>query len=778
MQISENFDKFTNAPTDLFSKIIGIMRHSRANIEERFLCTIDKIVDYCLSNEGESINFNAIYLPCSYETSRQLCVRYLIHKSALTFNDELINKARNINRQSINLPEGVRGNSRRCRQIREERRYWRKIVDEFGQVSTNNTSGITLFIVPEGDINAHNDDRNPWLSLLFSNEINNNDGNKVIVISEGLDNVIQGLRTIRENGGTIPTINNIFIFHSRNRRRITNTYDYDTLCGLNSTYHLGIKNCIIFYISEKNFRLYDSLQTRTSLLEGFYHRQLNVNDFKRFISFAPEELNYIFNRDEATISTYEIDDQECLDAFAIIDNVLQDLPNRYVLEHLLSLSINDDIIAVTSSHSDLTGVLELSVFFGYYKNLWDDKIYPEVKKYIQAYQSIAFVVNDWVSDIYREGLKQVFSDAGKAIEVVNYSEFKRGEVSAEYIVFWMFRYTDMRYQSYPNTFDPLPLHHGQKGLVIANKIIHSDLYIYNKQKYYSDLNKFICSNFRCDNIGWSRYIEESEIRSERFTLYIDSNEAYENDYQQHVDNCRIHFEDNRRPCIIPLHSLVLYTSHSNVKVVPIRTLLDEDIDTNIEIQIIDELIDKVRELINKKTQERRGIERAIRSQPEYGLTKEEIESDVELWRYLLKQKVDELGTARVFNDIFQGENGPNSIERWIDFKYDMTLPREIADQKRLLKYLGFPNNSTYYNIVRLKKRTKIKDSRAINSMITALLSSILVLPNELDNSIFNDINNEHSKILELIDINDAPSLNALISLLEVNFNKVKKIERL
>jgi hypothetical protein len=590
----------------------------------------------------------------------------------------------------------------------------------------------------------------------------------------GIDDIVKRLKYLKKNGASIPSIKNIFIFHSRNRGRITSTYDIETLKSVNSAFKLGIKNCIILYISEKNFRLYDGWQIRTSLLEGFYHRKLTSEDLKRFITFTPMELDYIFKRECNKVDIFEVDDEEYAEASSILDGALDDVSNRYMLEHLLSLSINDETIDAISNHPDINGVHQMSIFFDYHKQLCDNKIIPQIKKYINRYTNIAVVVNDWVDDVYRDAVKKTFSENDISVKVVNYTEFKKEGVVADYVVFWMYRYTDMMYRSFPNSFDPLPLRPEQCGLVIVNKIVHK-FYVNNKHKYFSDLNLLLSSNFRNAVIGWGKYVNKDDFSRERFSMYIDGNEAYESDYKQKIESCQITFKNSRKSYIFPLHSLILYKQHECINVATLRTLLDEGLSSGIEIHIIDELVDKVKELINNKTLERKGLEMAIRRQSEYGLSQEEIDSDIELWRYLLRRKVQEVGAEKVFNDIFPEKAGHNPIERWANFDYEMILPRELADQKKLFQYLGL--NDTYYNIVRLKKKATIRNSRLLNSDISRLLISVLTLQEECNDDTFTIIKNEHHEILELIGVNDISSLNDLISLLEVKFKEITKIER-
>lgn len=773
----ENFKAFFDTQTDVNGRILSIMHHSRIEAEKRFLCAIDKITDYCLSRQcQDEINYNTVFLSCSYESSRQLCMRYLIHKSALSFNQTLVRYARTESVRCINLREGVGGGSREYRQKTATRRYWRNIVSQFSSVLSEgeNDRGntLTLIIAPEVDLNAHNSDRNPWLSLLYNDNINDDGKHNVILTSKSLKEVGDALSKLPKD--KIPSIENIFVIHSRNS--ITSSYNIADLTNINKYFSLGIKNFITFYISERPYRLYDVWKVRETLLGNYYLRRLGSEDYKRFITFSNEELNYIFQRPSTPDIVYKIDDQESAYAYSLIDAELHNVPNRYFLENLLALSIDEESSDLTCRQQSFQGETNIDIFLYYYQTIWKDSIVPGLLDKISQYETVSFIVNDWVDDTYRNSLVRAFSNSGKQISVANYSDFKDKKVTDSCVVFWLYRYTDARYLSYPNSFDPLPLQKDQVGIVVINSIVHKSLYQYNRNKYLNDMSEILCSNFRCDTIGWSPYHATSDVNLDQFNLYLDYNESYEREYQQRIETCRVIYKD-KSSHIYPLHYQVLYKNEKDLcSITTLRRLLENESVISGQLATIDELIEQVKVVIDSKNQNRRGIELAIRRQHQYGLTEDQINSNIELWRYLLKRRVDQYGVDEVYQGIFAQTNGPDSINNWVDFDNIMILPRNIAYQNSMFNYLDL--DETYRSFVRQKKRITIKDSRDLNCRITSLLCATLLLSKEQIKTEFGRIQKENAEILEIIDAKDSDDLNALVSLLRIDYKEIKQIDKL
>ena len=195
-----------------------------------------------------------------------------------------------------------------------------------------------------------------------------------------------------------------------------------------------------------------------------------------------------------------------------------------------------------------------------------------------------------------------------------------------------------------------------------------------------------------------------------------------------------------------------------------------------QIQMLDELVDQIKDSLIKKTDRNLKSEGYIRRDPVYGLTKEQINSPIELWKYLLKRKVEVMGVEAAYEAVFPREKeiSLRGFEKWIDFDYPMILPRSRNSQNNLLRFLGFELGSPYHRVILTKKLLSNNRTRLLNSQIESLLQSILTV-NKIQNKDFDELFEEHSEILTLLEINSASEVNTLVELLDISLKTVKSI---
>ena len=206
---------------------------------------------------------------------------------------------------------------------------------------------------------------------------------------------------------------------------------------------------------------------------------------------------------------------------------------------------------------------------------------------------------------------------------------------------------------------------------------------------------------------------------------------------------------------------------------PLKELANTDIE---ELLVIDELVDVVRGSLISKSKENNSAEDIIRKDPKYGLSPTEINSNIELWKYLLIQRINESSMEAVYSELFHQshEISLRGFEQWTDLSYPMILPRSRKSQNALLTYLGFSIGSPYHRIVLSKKLLSINDSRTLNTQIEALLQSLITHKVETKDE-FDSLQEKHSDILTLLEISTADDANALIDLLEIKLKKIVEI---
>ena len=232
MGTQEKYQNLINQETRFFSAVCDMMLHTKVADGRRFLCTMNNIVDYYGERKHEGgINYQIIYVPTCPEWARELLVRFLIHKTAFSNTHKYLDLAKKKTCGPLSLPMGISSSSKQFKQIVAERRYFEKFLKLFGKDSlTCNDDGKSLFVVQEKDIVTRKQDKNPWLEKLYTTNIIGNDDN-AIVTNNLTAHDIEAL--FRKNRDSIPNIENLFIFHSQNRGKITFSYNLDQLERLN-----------------------------------------------------------------------------------------------------------------------------------------------------------------------------------------------------------------------------------------------------------------------------------------------------------------------------------------------------------------------------------------------------------------------------------------------------------------------------------------------------------------------------------------------------------------
>ena len=771
MKTQDAFQKLINHETEFFSAVCNMMLHTKVSDGRGYLCAMNNIVDFFCKKECEGgINYQLIYIPTCPEWARELLVRFLIHKVALSNTQKFINIAKNKTGRSLFLPEGVTSNSKKFKQIVAERNYYSKFLKLFQRdIFANNNSSRSLFVVQEKDIITRKQDKNPWLEQLYTTDIfNNNDD--AIMTSDMSAYDIEGI--LKKNRDNIPNIENLFVFHSQNRGKITFSYNLDQLKRLNQ-YGVGIKNCFVFYIAEHPFRLYYAKENvKATLAANLLKREVKrYDDFDGFVTFSPDELDIMFQR-ECRGSKYIIDSDERDIITTEIDTYLDELPHNYKIKNALSLAFTPEtkkcFIKECKHETGFSRTDIINSFLNVYSQIWDDEIKNRLIEQMENYNSVAFVIPPGIDKEYKRSIRKCFSSDSRKIVIKDFSQLRDG-LDEDFIVLFSFRYTDDRYKTYPNSFDPLPLKNKQRGLTVINRLTHDRYYEWNKYFYDKDFNGLLFSSFRKEMLGWSKRIIQRPIMPD---ILSDIDEAESDAREYSAEHCTIIFESNKVKRVVS--DRVLYDNGGHYCITTLKELPFEE---GMKIQLLDELVGQVRESLVKKTDNNLKSEQLIRRNPVFALTEEQINSSIELWKYMLKRKVDELGVEAAYEAIFPNnkEISLRGFEKWFDYDYPMILPRSRKSQNSLLSFLGFNIGSPYHRVILTKKLIKNNNTKLLNSQIESLLQSILTVPCVSDDY-FKEVYEDHSDILTLLEIRTASEVNTLVQLLDVNLKTIKSIE--
>lgn len=767
----ENFRHITEQETIAFPLIIELMYHSRKKDGRKFLCTINNIIDdtFAVANSSnQSINFQIIHIPASPEWARELLVRFIVHKAALTFNRIILDKIQQSIKKCYVFSADCTKKERE--RIFDENKYRKKVSAAFSNITISSNCDKSLVLVKEQDIITRKENKNPWLENLYTTDLTADDFNVIVSHDKSAFDLEEEIRLLSEY---IPCIENIFIFHSPNRSRITNSYNIEQLERLNR-YGLGIKNCIIFSFSNQPLRLYYTIDNiKVRLVSNLLKREVRTyNDFDGFTTFSPDESNMLFNR-ENNETQIIIDDPEYSLFTSDIDSLFEQVPHNLKYKNALALSFSDSLQRLFFNDlSKEIGYIDISLFADFCNQLkqsWNGLISIEIETFLDESPVVAFITPRETSKNLKQAIKSLFASTQRQIKFYSIDKLKEGVVNADKIVILQYRYTDKTYKSYPNSFDALPLKQGQKALKIINMLTHREYYEWNKYWYEKDYNGLLYSTFRKRHLGWKakNYQRPSlpDIRD-----YIDEAEVDNREYQ--VEKCTLVYKDGKRKEYMACEQMLYMQDESYI----ISELKEISQLTNIHIQALCELTEQVKTLISIKAENNTKSEEYLRRDIRYGLSEEQIRTPIELWKILLKRKVDEMGVDTVYNAIFPSiaEISLNGFKRWYDFSYSMILPRSRKSQKALLTYLGFELGSPYHRIVLAKKLFSINNSRILNSQIAALLQAIL--PSKAESLDIESLMEDHADILTLLEINDTKSIAALIDLLDIQLKTAIKIE--
>lgn len=771
MGTQEKYQNLNSHETGFFSAVCDMMQHSKVADGRRFLCAMNNIVDhFCERKQEGGINYQIIYVPTCPEWARELLVRFLIHKTAFSNAQHFINLAKKKTTGAMALPMGLSAKSKQYKQIAEERKYYAKFLKLFGEESlTNNSDSKSLFVVQEKDVVTRKQNKNPWLEQLYTTNLICNDDNTIVTNNLSAHDIENVFRKNRDN---IPNIENLFVFHSQNRGKITFSYNLDQLDRLNQ-YGVGIKNCFVFYITERPFRLYYAKENvKSSLVANLLNREIKrFDDFDGFITFTPDELDLMFKR-EVLGARYIIDSTERDIFTAEIDSYLDELPHNYIVKNALSLAISPEtqcyFIKECESETGISQSEVVSPFLNYYMQLWDDDIAFRILEQIENYHSVAFVLPPGIDNVYKKAIKKCFSSESRQIIIKDFNQLRDG-LDEDFVVLFSFRYTDERYKTYPNSFDPLPLKKGQRGLTVINRLTHNRYYEWNKHFYEKDFNGLLFSSFRKEKLGWSKKVLQKPIMPD---ILSDIDEAESDAREYLAERCMIVFESGRAKRLAA--DRVLYVNGGRYCFSSLKELPFED---GMKLQLLDELVSQIKDNLIKKSDSDLKSEGYIRRDPSFALTEEQINSNIELWKYLLKRKVDELGVEATYEAIFPNnkEISLRGFEKWFDFDYPMILPRSRKSQNSLLSFLGFKIGSPYHRVILTKKLIKNNNTKVLNSQIESLLQSVLTVSSVSDDY-FVKLYEEHSEILTLLEINSASDVNILVQLLDINLKTVKSIK--
>lgn len=777
--LSEKFKSFANSESEEFGLILDTMFHQRKEDGRRFLNLINNVVNYHLSsytNTNNEINYHIIHIPACESWTRELLIRFVIHKMALCLNRTTTDRLKGaIQKKTYTVQEGKAG-SKEAQLISAKNKYLRKTINIFKSLNIPEDKLKSLIITKEQDLTSKKSDKNPWINEFFSDEIINDNHNLILstaTTAYDLEKLIRGIE--KEN---IPAIENLFIFHSPNKSRVTNSYSKNQLERLNK-YGLGIKNCFVISLSEKPFRLYHTINdVKYRLSSALLQKTISkYDDFNGFITFSNTEINYIFDR-KSNQKTVFIDCQERDFFTQEIDQFIDHMPNNLKHKNNLALSFSDNL-QNSYSQSIAYEIKDFSKdictsFFAMLQKVWDTDIQILIEQFIGDgnASNVGFVLPKGTPKSIRNSLFNLFQKSNRKIKEYSLDDLKEG-INVEKIVVLQYRSANGYYKPYPNSFDPLPLKNNQTALIIINKLTHNNYYEWDNYWYSLSYNGLLYSRFRKEVLDW-KIQQVQRPTSPNVKDFIDEAESEAKAYQ--TEKCKIYYKDGRKPREWLACERVIYEENNKLRIAELKNISELE---NINIQMLNELVEQVKFSISEISMNNSNAEENIRRESRFNLSETEISSTTELWKFLLKRKISNVGEQIAYNGIFSQipDNeriSLNTFNQWHNLESSIILPRSRKHQRALLTYLGFDIGSAYHRIILSKKLSNINDSRILNSQIETLLQKSLSKVIEAND--FDSLIESHSDIFTLLDIRSVGDLKTLISLLNISLIAIERID--
>ncbi|MCH5243724.1 MAG: hypothetical protein J1F29_02375 [Lentimicrobiaceae bacterium] len=745
------------------------MTHIKKEEGRKYLCLVNNIIDHLCSYKQEGVVYHTIHIPDVPQWGRELLVRFVLHKVALTFSQTRLKSLYSEITPQFTIGSNISGKSRKFQQLRAEREWLKQIKERFSQYVIPEFDNKYLFIVKEEDVINRKEDRNLWLEKLYTNEFDNSKYNVILRSDLTGYSIEEYARQMRQSGEAIPQITDVCIFHSRNRYSILNSYNISQVERLNK-YGFGINRVFVFYFDKTPLRLYQTISIKHRIASALLHKEIKrFDEYNGFITFTPQETDYLFDR--VNLQKHFIVDSNEREVFTYpVEDYLSQLPRGYRYKNALAIAGTPELLKIVFSNLEQQGIPfpDFSDYQNYYLKIWDEMIIQKINKFIGDDKDIALIIPPDIEKSARKLLRALFCKEERSIKFYDINAIEEG-IKETVIIVLQYRYTDRRYPAYPNSFDRLPLKNGQRGLIIINLFTHNDLYSWNKWYYDKYFNELLFSEFRQRILRWKKH-----NHAKPSLISVDNMMAEEelaSNYKG-AERCIIEYENESRRYFA--HQRALCKTDEAIITVRLKDLYGE---TGFEIQVLDEIGSKIRNTLLDKAQISTEAEKAIRSNEKYGLTEDEINNEsIELWRYLLKQKITRLGAENVYKEIVNDESelSMHSFMQWVNFDKIMILPRSRKHQLRMLAYLGFEPRSPYHIVVLRKKMLSTNETRNINTQIESLLEDVLTTSIKTQED-FDNLLEDHQDILFLLEVNNITDLEMFISLLDISFKRVKSI---
>ena len=799
-----DFDRALQRTDADFESILEIMKLRKDPWEiesvRNLLLTVNKIIDYYINRDEDSLKISVAYFPIVNDYAQELCEDFVVLKMGFYTNHEWKNFIReNYERMdSLYIPSDVRTKKQR-QEAKDNYEYEKELGKILSRSKDDRYDYGKTIIYSENLWKQYNE-------YLDSNKsYNRKTVNKYWYLSkavESFSNYCHGLCPLIFTPGRFENLYNLVIGKGK-ESHLDNIviFPMRTADGRYTDYcseafqkpffddfiasQSGLRNVFFFCFSRKPYRLRRLFDFKQRMKERI---NISNDDSFDFISFTYKESLILNSRDENKLYKIALgkdSDDLQQDYEVLFDDITSGLERSVARRNEVSLCITkasteeycSQLLIETEADENL-----LKEIFKINEGLWSTDVDIKIHHFV-CFSSIMVITGNDVSQTLKELFKQYLmtKHLAKSVKFGTFGDLRGNQVGGEYknnikqnkILVVSFRndYTESIYHKYPNSFDPYCLNSDQMLMEIRNFYFMRQYYEWGMYNYGKALRKILKSDFRTSEMKPILKNYKKPIKK----LPEDTRDEMERNSSR-VQQVKVVYADNTVR-MYGRSDWMLYKHGNTIGILPLSDLIDvyESLD-DLYLQPLMPLVKAVcKDFIDSEKEKDTRSEKLFKEQTSYGLTQQEINSNLQLWKILLIRRIKNLSDKLVYSEIMSHFNERDKIsfqsfKKWTNIDYG--IPRARKMQKYLVEnYLGI--RPPYINLIRrIKERTK-SDTESITISVRHFLNIALL---NKSTTAFDLLSPE---IQDLLDINKPEDIDIIINRIKNNiyFEQIKSIQQ-
>ena len=561
-----------------------------------------------------------------------------------------------------------------------------------------------------------------------------------------------------------PVHGNVFMFYSNTEKSDFSHGDLELLSQVG--YH--IDNQFIFHFCKSKFCIKNLNNEITKLTNKYLLGQKLDNVF--FLD--AEEISNINGTVVPCQDQVYIGDREDFELFdSEIRYILEELPYRYSKRNIMSLCgtkatekhFFDYILTETPDYE----IPDSTVIFEHLRNIWESEIIPTIREFCKDVRKIAFVIEWRTPETIKREIKSLLPEYSVQFYSVQDLKFKKGKNNIRgngKII--RIRYDKFAEDNihYPNTYEPVPLKDGQEILDIIPMALMSKIKSDSERNIVRYLNKVMDNPYRRGCLGW----KPNPVEIDRYySVDWDDDDTTRTPVAE-PNRVEIEYASGEKRTPSESTSYIYTMADNIIRCAKVGDLVGRDVKA---VQSLADFENLLKDLVSKNEDKDSAVEKDIRQK---FIESDGIDDnpDIELWRLLLKKRVEEKGLAQVCADISEKiakhEKHPDRIiNNWLNFKdTERILPRSKVTRNAFIDYVGIPRNSPYRGLVYRKKMRRIESSTEENRLLEQFLYA--VIGKDFKTGAFDRLYINLQESLDLIGITNDEDLFFIKSELEKN----------